>query len=85
MTFATQSIRTAEDGGFVADALLTVKGEPHPIIFSFTVLEQDELLVLKGGARLDRLALGIGTGEWADPTWVGQFVDVDVKVTAVSF
>ena len=32
--------------------------------------------------RLDRLALGIGTGEWEDTAWIGQFVDVTVHVEA---
>jgi hypothetical protein len=27
--------------------------------------------------------LGVGTGEWEDMTWVGQFVEVQVQVEAV--
>ena len=32
---------------------------------------------------MDRLALGLGTGEWADTEWVGQFVEVSVRVEAI--
>ena len=85
VTFSTRAFREVADGSFVADATLTVKGERHPINFTFTVTEKGPLRVLTGGARLDRHALGIGTGEWEDPTWVGQFVEVEVQVTAANF
>lgn len=85
VTFSTRAFRTVAGGSFVADATLTVKGERHPITFTFTVMKKGPLRVLKGGARLDRHALGIGTGEWEDPTWVGQFVEVEVQVTAANF
>ena len=38
--------------------------------------------LLLGNALLDRLALGVGTGEWADTDSVGQNVMVDVRVQA---
>jgi cytochrome b561/polyisoprenoid-binding protein YceI len=84
VTFSTQAFRAAADGSFVADATLTVKGKRQPINFTFTVTEKGPLRVLKGRARLDRHALGIGTGEWEDRTWVGQFVEVEVQVTAAN-
>jgi hypothetical protein len=31
-------------------------------------------------AKLDRTALQVGIGEWADTTWIGQFVTVVVHV-----
>lgn len=85
VTFSTRAFRAVADGSFVADAMLTVKGERHPINFTFTVTEKGPLRLLKGGARLDRHTLGIGTGEWEDPTWVGQHVEVEVQVTAANF
>ena len=81
----TRAFHAVADGSFFADATLTVKGERHPIKFTFTVTEKGPLRVLEGGARLDRHALGIGTGEWDDPTWIGQFVEVEVQVTAANF
>ncbi|MEL6870765.1 MAG: cytochrome b/b6 domain-containing protein [Pseudomonadota bacterium] len=79
--FQTQRILQTQSG-YMADATLTVKGQNHPVPFSFTVAEQDGVVVLDGTSRLDRLALGIGTGDWTDTEWVGQFVDVSVRVTA---
>lgn len=53
---------------------------PVPIEFEFSVRGTSDGWSLEGAARLNRLALGVGTGEWADPTWVGQWVDVRVSV-----
>ncbi|MEL7311099.1 MAG: cytochrome b/b6 domain-containing protein [Pseudomonadota bacterium] len=79
--FKTQSIRS-QDEGFTADAMLSIKGESHPIQFDFEVVEDGDSRLLSGTARLDRLSLGVGLGEWADTEWVGQFVDVNVAVVA---
>ncbi|MEO0347014.1 MAG: cytochrome b/b6 domain-containing protein [Pseudomonadota bacterium] len=81
--FVTGTIR-AEGDGFVADSTLVVKGVEHPITFSFSVVANGSARTLTGTSRLDRLALGVGTGEWADTEWVGQFVDVAVEVRATT-
>jgi hypothetical protein len=36
--------------------------------------------ILTAQTRLDRIALGVGTGDWLDTTWVGQHIDVTVEV-----
>ncbi|MEM8547322.1 MAG: cytochrome b/b6 domain-containing protein [Pseudomonadota bacterium] len=74
----------AADGGFLADATLSVKGIAHPVSFTFTVTEDGSARILTGTARLDRLALGVGIGEWADTDAVGQYVNVDVRVEATA-
>ena len=79
--FVTGAIR-AEGDGFVAASTLIVKGVEHPVTFSFNVVADGDARTLTGTSRLDRLALGVGTGEWADTEWVGQFVDVAVEVKA---
>ncbi|MEL7297998.1 MAG: cytochrome b/b6 domain-containing protein [Pseudomonadota bacterium] len=79
--FETNAIKAA-DSGFEADSTLIIKGERHPVVFRFDVTEQDGYKILTGQARLDRLALNVGTGDWTDTEWVGQFVDVAVTVKA---
>ncbi|MEM7763411.1 MAG: cytochrome b/b6 domain-containing protein [Pseudomonadota bacterium] len=79
--FETNAINVS-DTGFEADSVLVIKGERHPVVFQFDVAEQDGRKILTGQARLDRLALNVGTGDWTDTEWVGQFVDVAVTVTA---
>ncbi len=80
--FLTSEI-TKTDDGYLAQATLTVKGTAYPVEFLFDVAVDGETRVLSGEARLDRLALGLGLGEWADTEWVGQYVDVLVGVSAV--
>ena len=80
--FLTGPIR-ADGDGFASESTLRIKGTDHPVTFRFAVEENGTARVLTGTARLDRLALGVGTGEWADTEWVGQYVDVNVRVEAV--
>lgn len=73
----------ATDNGFTTEATLTIKGQTFPVTFDFDVAEDGATRLLTGEARLDRLALGIGLGDWADTEWVGQYVDVQVAVSAI--
>ncbi len=77
------------DGSFVADGELTIKGAASPVKLAFTVTGEDGKQVitgqgrlLEGNALLDRLALGLGLGDWQDTSWVGQEVTVEVRVEA---
>lgn len=74
---------TTTESGFATEATLTVKGQDFPVTFDFDVAEDGATRLLTGQARLDRLALGIGLGDWADTEWVGQYVDVQVAVSAI--
>ncbi len=78
--FSTDTLRTLQDGSFEAPGNLTIRGANTPVVFRFAIDEQPNgVLVLNGNADLDRLALGVGTGEWLDTTWVGA--DVTLAVT----
>lgn len=61
---------------------LDIKGKSFPIDFEFEVTDSSSRITLVGHAKLDRLQMKIGTGEWLDTTWIGQFVDVHVVVTS---
>ena len=80
--YRADSFRVEDDGRFVAVGKLHVKGEAHDVNLDFTVETNGDRRILEGRTRLDRLELGIGTGEWSDTAWIGQFVDVDVRVVA---
>ncbi len=62
---------------------LEIKGRPFPVDFEFEITESESNKTLIGLARLDRLQLMIGTGEWLDTTWIGQYVDVHVVVSSL--
>ena len=82
VTFTTDSFEQRPDGTFLSQAQLEIRGVNYPIEFSFTVASTGSQRKLEGTAQLDRLALNLGTKEWTDTEWVGQFVDVEVVVLA---
>lgn len=84
VVFNAQQFATADDGGFIADAQLSIKGLTKPVEFRFTVEQTGGQVVLLGSATLDRLSWNIGTGDWVDSTWVGHDVAVSVRVVANS-
>lgn len=80
--FATREFKKNPDGSFTAAATLSIKDHDALVQFDFTVEDSAKKISLDGTARLDRLALKVGTGEWTDLEGVGQYVDVQVHVEA---
>jgi cytochrome b561 len=74
---------SATEDGHIADGQLIIKNVASPVKFAFTVTADGNRRVLDGTAQLDRLALGVGTGEWEDTDWVGKDVTVQVHVEAL--
>ncbi len=70
------------DGKFHANASLTIKETTKTVDFRFTVERAGTDRVLRGSAKLDRLELAVGTGDWTDTETIGQTVEVEVQVTA---
>lgn len=68
--------------GFVARGHLEIKGLRLPLDFHFNISQTDERITLEGNAQIDRLMFNVGTGDWQDTTWVGQYVEVMVLVSA---
>ena len=68
------------DNAFVAHGFLTIREKKTPVRLQFTVSDVSGRLVLDGQTTLDRIALEVGTSEFADTRWINQFVDVVVHV-----
>lgn len=79
-SFTAQAFSLAEQGAFIANAQLTMKELSHPVAFNFTVTTIQGVTVLEGEAVLDRFMWNIGTGSWADTTWIGKEIKVKVRV-----
>ncbi len=64
--------------GWRAAGELTIRGMKKSVPVSFTLepAAGSGPAVMKGGARLSRLAFGLGQGDWASTEWVGDPVDV---------
>jgi len=79
--FRASDFSDSEDG-YIASGQLIIKGLASPAQLLFTVAADGDKRVLTGTAQLDRLALGVGTGEWEDTEWVGKDVRVEVRIEA---
>lgn len=80
--YLASSFSRGEDGAYVAQGELIVKGAATPAALNFSVQADGARRVLVGEAQLDRIALGLGVGEWLDTSWVGRDVQVHVRVEA---
>lgn len=67
---------------FIAEALIEIKGITTRLNFYFNYTEEEGIKKIKGYTRMNRLIMQIGTGDWLDTEWVGQYVDVYVEVEA---
>jgi len=84
--FAQASFRAQQfeqtESGFLATGQLTMKGLSSEASLNFKIDRLGEQLILSGNSLIDRLSWNIGTGDWADTSWVGQQVSIDVRVVA---
>jgi polyisoprenoid-binding protein YceI len=70
------AVRFERDGAaWRAPGELTIRGVKKTVPVLFT-LEPESGGAMKGSARLQRLAFGLGQGDWASTEWVGDEVDV---------
>lgn len=80
--YRTSSFTALGNVGFTAEGQLIVKDSTADVALEFTVQQEGERRILMGFARVERLALDLGTGEWEDTTWVSNEVTVSVRVAA---
>jgi polyisoprenoid-binding protein YceI len=62
---------------WVASGLLTLRGMTKPVVVSFELEPTSPGLHMQGHSAVHRLEFGVGQGEWASTTWIGDAVDVD--------
>ncbi len=77
---ARQILRDGE--GFRANGTLTLRDVTAPVglRFRWTPASAGQPARLVGSATLERLAFGVGQGEWRDTTYVGNRVEVRVDI-----
>ena len=69
--------------GWIATGELTIRGVTQPVAVRLEVEPKAGRLGMKGGATLHRLEFGVGQGDWAETTWLGDAVEVafDLSLT----
>ncbi len=78
---ATKFMRK-DDGSYVADGTLTIKGVSKPVSLPFSLVNKGDRVHVVGRTAISRVDFNIGTGEWAKPTPVSYQVTVNVDLTA---
>jgi len=79
--FSAEHIVRAGDG-YAASGTLALRGVTRPVTLQFhwTPEAAGQPARLVGSAALERLAFGVGQGDWRDTTYVGNAVDVQVNI-----
>lgn len=76
--FESTSFRASGNGGYEATGRLTLRGVTREVRLPFTFKPSVDgrSAVLAGGTTVQRLAFGVGQGEWQDTQWVGNEVRI---------
>lgn len=77
--YAAEGARELADGRYAAEGTLELRGASHPVTLTFT-WEAGERPVLAGRAVVDRLAFGIGAGDWADTSLIPAGIAISTRV-----
>jgi polyisoprenoid-binding protein YceI len=76
ITFASESVQLRGNEQ-VARGRLEIKGSRRNTDVPFRLSERGGRPLVSGSFTLDRLAYGIGTGEWSDTRWLGAEVRIE--------
>ena len=77
--FESESIEKSDDGAYVANGQLTLKGNTHPATLRFTFDTSGQEAKFAGTMKINRFDYEVGQG-WNDTSWIGQDVDVEVNL-----
>ena len=69
---------------YQANGELKMKDVVHPLTLDFQIEKGEGTIILSGSAIIDRLKWNIGVGDWSDTSWVGQNIQVSVRVVATN-
>ena len=81
-TFVAKSFRAAGPGRYEAAGVLTLRGVAKPLTLPFTLAITGPAAKMSARISLDRLAFGVGQGEWKTTETVPAAVTVIVDLTA---
>ena len=81
-TFVAHGFQAAGPGRYTAPGVLTIRGVAKPLTLPFTLAITGASAKMSGQVQLNRLAFGIGQGEWKATDTVPAGVAVNVQLTA---
>ena len=81
-TFVAKSFRATGPGRYEAAGVLTVRGVAKPLTLPFTLAITGRAAKMNAQVALNRLAFGVGQGEWKATDTVPATVSVNVALAA---
>jgi polyisoprenoid-binding protein YceI len=81
-TFVANSFTALGPNRYAAAGVLTIKGAAKPLTLPFTLVITGATAKMNAQVALNRLALGVGQGEWQATDTVAAAVTVAVALTA---
>ncbi len=76
-TFTAQGFEPLEDGRYRAAGTLTLRGASNPQVLEFAFDVEGATAHVVGGTVIDRIAYGVGQGQWENDDVVGFSVQVN--------
>ena len=81
--YAADTFSRLEDGSFVAQGELTLKGITKAVPLGFTLKDESEKIVhMTGEAVIDRTEFNVGSGEWVSSDVVAHDIKINVELFA---
>jgi polyisoprenoid-binding protein YceI len=81
-SYVAKSFQPAGPGRYVAVGVLTIRGVAKPLNLPFALAVNGAAAHMTGAVALNRLAFGVGQGEWTATDTVPANVTVSVDLTA---
>jgi polyisoprenoid-binding protein YceI len=81
-TFVAHGFSALGPGRYRAAGVLTLRGVSRPVVLPFTLTLTGAQAKMTGTAAVDRLAFGVGQGEWKATTTIPAVVTVSIALTA---
>ena len=81
-TYSATKFKALGGNRYQADGTLTMRGVSKPVSLPFTLVITGDTAKMTSSINLNRLAFGVGSGEWAGTTVVPANVRVDIVLVA---
>ena len=81
-TFSAKSFSATGNNRYIAKGTLTLRGVSQPLSLPFTLAIEGDQAKMSGSATTDRIAFGVGQGDWKSTTDVPASVAISIRILA---
>ncbi|MEQ1639717.1 MAG: YceI family protein [Novosphingobium sp.] len=80
--FTAKGFKSLGGGRYAADGTLSLRGRNRPVRLTFALKVNGDKATAQGSARINRLAFGVGTDEWAATDQIADAVAINFTIAA---